>query len=74
MNNVPCTCLVSNCKFFGKTEFADVRFILYHLRCHSYNELKFAAIDNEIITASVTVTKDWLVRELSRVFTEVCYR
>jgi hypothetical protein len=72
MNNVQCTCPVSNCKFFGKTEFADVRFILYHLRRHSYNELRFAAIDNKIITTNVTVTKDLLVRELVRICIGVC--
>jgi hypothetical protein len=73
MSTVQCTCLVSNCKFFGKIEFADVCFIMYHLRRHSYNELRFAAIDSQIITASVRVTKDWLVRELARVCTGVCY-
>jgi len=72
MSTIRCTCLIQNCKFFGKTEFADIRFIMSHLRRHSYNELRFAAIDNQIITANVTVTKDLLVRELVRVCIGVC--
>jgi hypothetical protein len=70
MGTVRCSCLVSNCKFFGKTEFADIRFIIYHLKCHSYNELRLAAIDNKIITSG-NVQKDWLVREVTRVCTGV---
>ena len=72
MSSVRCTCLVSRCKFFRKLEYADAGFITSHLRSHSYNELRFIAIDNKIIPVDAKVTKDWLVRELVRVCIGVC--
>lgn len=72
MSTVRCTCLIPNCKFFGKTEFADVRFIIYHLNRHSYNELRLVAVDNQIITSNGKAPKDWLVRELARACNRGC--
>jgi len=65
--NLPCTCLVEGCRFYGIINYADIEQIRWHLRKeHEYTELVKVAYKNNIVNSEHDFKKhEWLIRKIA---------